>query len=465
MQNTELLLEQMAALLERALAARTEWYRLNAAAFNVRLNLDQYFELDQIHQEETVSGFYDHTPREAELQAAADFLTQINVQGQLSALEGIGHAFYSPAAVTAFINNSVLLAYLSHLADYSTQAQGNFMQYTSFDNKTHEESYKLAESATQYLGANSVNLQQAWLATQTAATQGNVSVSDQKARASSVKSAWEAKNAGFRLRRTEVSRHLADVKADAYTSPGGALNYPEQMKLIEARFRRDFRDALARVNAAAEGVQKLYGFSEPVPRSVTSILAGQPADAGAYDDCLNWARNARSFLSRFAQTDQRYSHPVSLKARINDDAFKQGRKLRDWATWTVDVPRQLFEGQYYVRLRGVTLYVVGDPSAGVFTGKVQVPAMSFCELFPKAPGAQPQHQDLDQSHISPAMGGRITNRENVRIPDVIGASAFYNASPFGTWAIKLFGTSEQGVSVDKIEDVVLEMHLAVRMAA
>jgi len=61
------------------------------------------------------------------------------------------------------------------------------------------------------------------------------------------------------------------------------------------------------------------------------------------------------------------------------------------------------------------------------------------------------------------MAGRISYRDSVRTPDVVGGSSLNNVSPFEDWTVKLYGASSEGLSVDDVEDVVLELHLGIRM--
>jgi hypothetical protein len=466
MQQVEALLGQMANLLERGIATQAAWSGMNAAAFNVRLQLENYFEQDRIHQEETLAGFYEHLPREASLQAGADLFAQIAAQGQAFALKFINDNFYGDALKTTLLNAAGILAYLSHSDErVPVPPVGKDIFYNNpVDNNQSESPAVAASSATRFLTANSINLQQSWLGAQSSAIESNLAVLDQRAKATSVKDAWEAKNAGFRLRRTELTRRLADVKSEAYTLPGGPLNYPEQMTRLEAQFHQDYRDALARVPAVAEGLNKLYGFTVDPPASVTAVLSGAQPTAETFNECLLWARNATAFLTHFFQIDQRCCFLVSLRQRLGNTDFESGRATPDSATWTVNIPRELFVNQFFVRVRGVTLFTIGDNPAGVFSGVVRAPVRSFCEHLGKNPG-DVLHQDLDQSPLRSSVAGRITHRDDMRTPEVIGASALHNASPFGDWQIKLSRKSVEGFSVDAVQDVILEMNLAMRMSS
>jgi hypothetical protein len=174
-------------------------------------------------------------------------------------------------------------------------------------------------------------------------------------------------------------------------------------------------------------------------------------------------RNAIAYLVKFSQIDQRYSLPISLKSRLGND-FKDGRKLKDWATWRVDVPKELFPNQYFVRLRGFALYVVHERARGVWLGIVKAPEKSFFEHYSR-PGQPVERVDVDQASVPPALSGRITNRDYIRPPDVIGATSLRNIAPFtpggdNKWTVKLYGASSQGEGTDDVQDLILELHLA-----
>jgi hypothetical protein len=82
------------------------------------------------------------------------------------------------------------------------------------------------------------------------------------------------------------------------------------------------------------------------------------------------------------------------------------------------------------------------------------------------PGVTPGVENIDQGNISAAMSGRISSRDNIRTPDVLGGSSLNNVSPFTTqgnnWTVMLSSTSSQGEKTEDLTDVELELHLAVR---
>ncbi|MGP8224752.1 MAG: hypothetical protein ACLQGT_01210 [Terracidiphilus sp.] len=467
-QQPEALLNSSADLLERALSSRREWNELQGSAFSVGLSIQQYLELDKIHDDETAAGYYTHTAAETSSLAQADSLAQEDTFEQYNQLGQLIGSYFDQPTIDDQSASAQELAFLSKLADYDSESQNTSPSKYGWNGKT-DFAYALAQNAVTVSSYHNLYLEQANLTTLQAATLRGSIVVGAKARASSVKNDWETANVAFRQRRTEVARRMAEKSIASYTEPGGALNYRERMHQVQLIFHRDFRDAMARMQVGAEGIKKIYGYDDPLPKSVLAALTGGPASPIAYDEALIWTRNAIAFLVKFGQVDQGYVHTVSIKNLLGEDEFKKGKKISPWATWTIQVPRDLFPDQYYVRVRGLSLYIVPEGgllsrehSEGVWMGSVRVPKTSFCEHLNFKTG-EVSRMELDQSNIPSSMAGRISYRQNFRPPDVIGTSNLYNNSPFGNWEIKLSPSSSEGVKVDKIDDVVVDLQLAMRM--
>ncbi|WP_158822822.1 hypothetical protein [Granulicella sp. S156] len=468
LQQAESLINSSADLLERALASRKEWNDLQGNAFSVGLSIQQYLELDAIHDDETAAGYYTHTAIEAAALADADSLSRDDVLEQYQELGQLVANYFDNSTIEEQSGTTQLQAWLSKLADYDNQWQNTNPSSYTWNGKTDLAS-NLEQSAATTSSYHNLYLAQANLINIQAATlRGGVAVGA-KSRASASKMNWEEVNIGFRQRRTEVARRLSEASIASYTQPGGALNYRERMKRLELLFHRDFRDALARLKVGVDGLSKLYGYDEPLPNEVTAAIRGEKVSPGVYDLSLLWVRNAIAFLVKFGQVDQGYAHTISLKKLLGEDRFRAGRKPTPWASWTFEIPRELFPDQYYLRLRGVTLYVVpeggllsGERSEGVWMGSIKAPDVSFCEHLKPKTGAV-ERRDLDQRKTPSSMAGRISYRQSLRAPELIGGSNLYNISPFGVWTIRLSPSASDGVMIDKLADVVIDMQLAMRM--
>jgi hypothetical protein len=56
--------------------------------------------------------------------------------------------------------------------------------------------------------------------------------------------------------------------------------------------------------------------------------------------------------------------------------------------------------------------------------------------------------------------GRAGRRASVREPDVAGAAALYNASPYGEWTIELAPLAENGTKRKSVDDVYIDLFVA-----
>jgi hypothetical protein len=469
MQHVEVLLDQAADLLERALAQRAEWSDLGTKAFNVSSELQQFFKIDEIHQDETAHGFYTHDAA----QASADVVTQSQSQEVLSEqalfLLSLVDQYYSTDVINQQSGFSQLLAWLGHLANYYREANDTFMQYGW--NGVEKTSHDHAKDAATGTSFQNLFLQAALLQAQGTSTYSASQSAANQAYALKIKSDWEQANISFRMRRTEVARRLADKKAREYTLPDGVLNYPERMEYLKARFDRDFRDALARMTAIVTGMQVIYGYQDKLPVSVSDVLHGKRIEhSGAFDECLVWVRNAISYVIRFSHAEQRYVIPISVRQLIGDGQYGSGLKSHPFASWNFKITPDLFPEQYNVRVKGVSLFVVpreallpafqGQYLRGVWTGSLKAPRNSYFQHFPSGRGSETV--PVDQSALPQVFSGRISCRDSYREPDVIGGTSLLNASPFGEWTVRVSRTSTEGVSISDIHDIVLDLTVVVR---
>jgi hypothetical protein len=182
------------------------------------------------------------------------------------------------------------------------------------------------------------------------------------------------------------------------------------------------------------------------------------------NECLIWVKDAISWLLRFAQFDHHYALPISIRGQLNDDAkWAAGLAAAKWQfniplVLSDEDPSNLFPLQRHVRMRGLSGFVVGDTAAGVWQMKVLVPPNS--RILHRLGKQEP----MDQTQVPPSHLGRVMVREVPHEPDIIGSTTLHNVSPFGVWEVSLKKKLKGGVSIDKLEDVVIDLHLAVREA-
>jgi hypothetical protein len=91
-----------------------------------------------------------------------------------------------------------------------------------------------------------------------------------------------------------------------------------------------------------------------------------------------------------------------------------------------------------------------------FIKDAKLPAESYCVHL------DGRKEVLDQKMVPPCFIGRVWEREAERDPDVGGIMTMHDCSPFGAWIIEIGAQSTSGKGLTTLDDVVLELHLAVR---
>ncbi len=256
---------------------------------------------------------------------------------------------------------------------------------------------------------------------------------------------------GFRSERDQLVRDAGESLAREAQSPGSAFHFEERMEPIEHRFSSDFRDALAHLDAARRGLKTLFDYEPAFPK---------PGSPGYFDQVALWTGNARNRLAQVSRTDQTYVLAISLK-----DAAKSGWEAgQPAATWSFDLPQEMFKGQSNVRLRGIALAVAGpkpeDPADKKGAAKkVDAPDTG------KAEGYWTAQVSLPNPDLPPCFFGAVADREAARPPEIAGANALYNANPVGKgWKVSLSAKSTDGMPTEKLRDIMIYLHVAVQNA-
>jgi hypothetical protein len=463
--QAELLLDQCADLLERGLSHRAEYFELWAKYFNVKMEINEFYHLDEIHRREEKAGYYTHEFDEADNLWLSE-MKNARGQSSLSSLsDALREHFYSDKNRDVQAAYSQVLALLAHLPAF-TGLQENLVPMTyNFPNgvltNTPEWSFNHTKNAAANIAYFNSSFQDAMLALQHLGLTAGALAAKQKAESYSVRRKWEAKNRKFRAERTKVARMLIKHKDQQLQTDTGPLNYCWRRDQERKRVDRDFRDALARITVIADGLREIYGYSDQLPEGLSLALDKKDVPLGLYDECLSWVRDAISYMVKFNQTEQRYAVPISIRTKIGDDEFLRYRALRP-TSWPIKLEHaDFFDGQYYMRLRGISVYVVSKDSAttsrGTWRVMIKVPEEGKYE---HVVGEQIRSGQLDQKDIPKILLGRVSHREDVRLPDVAAGAAVHNVSPYGSWSVEVMPLSSSGSSVESLDDVILEFHLA-----
>jgi hypothetical protein len=450
--HVEPLLDQAADLLDRGLRDRAVWDEQSVKMLDLTLELSEYSELDEIHAEEERRGLYDVPWKQSKADHSAEALNARYQQINEDIIDRLIADYYNDTTINEQYNAARKAGWLTGCLVYSFQGQ----TFAGYQKHTYGGVEKdVADHALD--AADKISLHQLFTQLRSLRLQKEVfdtltEVSKQRLPGLEARSDWDTLNANFMRRRTIVARRYQDIKSKAATDVDGILNYQKRLGPLYDRFHSDFRHALARLFVVQKGLKLIYGYSEPFPAD------GQAVDY--FDKCMIWTRSAIQWVIRFSRQDQSLAIPISLRQILGDDAYREGRKT---GKWEIDLGDKFFAKLLHLRLRGLSVFVVGDdPLIG--GNKAEDALWSFeirAPLSAKINHVMGTSATLDQSSVPPCQLGRVTSRDSRREPDVVGSSALYNASPIGQWQVKVHG-SIPAVDLDKLKDVHLDLHLTYR---
>jgi hypothetical protein len=314
-QQVESLLDQTADLVERALQDRATYNYKAAQALLLRLEMEQFFLSDTVHEEEVAAGFY-----------------------CLAFDETLAEARQASARLQRAIDNAW------RLDPVMSGAPNDWASQTAKWEAANEIGTAGCEAAAQKIQAEYLL---------------------------ETKLKWDFLNAAFQKTRDDIKRSIADKKAAAAAQEHGVLNFIEQMVPIGQRFKRDFQDVMDRVPVISNGLNLLFGY----PDEVSGAPMPDPAADGFFDDYLLWVRNAIAWLIQFSRLDETYVMPVSIRALLGDQVFEAGKQTGEWSC---EIEEAMFPNQRHIRLRGISVYSIENGNGGTWQTTISPPPQSFC---------------------------------------------------------------------------------------
>lgn len=450
--HIEPLLDQAADLLDRGLKDRETWDEQATKMFLLALELNEYKELDEIHQLEEANGIYDVNWKQSGAEYRAEETSSRWQSGLKSFVDNMLSNFYSGEAFNKQYNAARKASWLVGIVYYLFQGQ-TFSEYVKHKwGDSEKEASAFAIEAAEAQSEYSLNVQRESLALQQGVHNANSEVSKERLPGLEARSNWDILNANFLRRRTTVARNYQDIKSKAATDPDGILNYGKRLDSLKKRFHQDFRDALARLKAVQIGLRDIYGYDAPLPADESSI--------DYFDECLLWSRQAIQWLIRFSRAEQSFILPVSLRGIVGDNAWHDNCKS---GIWEINLSEDFFIDLTHVRLRGLSASFIGS-----FAERRLCAEKKLWQVAIKVPPiGQINHitgnkVELDQSKIPPCRLARVTDRNSPRDPDIAGMSALFNVSPIGKWTIQVLGSVPKSSNFSEIHDIQLDLHLAFR---
>jgi len=440
--HVEALLDQSADLLDRAVRDRLEWDELSAKYAELILELAEFVELDEIHKEEEQNGLY-----EVEWWSSRADKVSSNILKQKMGWLKRHHQrtkewLYSNQMFNKVTNAARKAGWLSALVPYKWSGQ-SFKGYVShtyggvkkkafdhaadsaYDQSLHSHREKLASMTSSQIEAEASEL-----------------VAKERENSASILTTWNDKNRDFQRRRTLASRKIQDMKAKSATNAEGALNYAKRLDGIQERFKHDLSSAVIRIEAAREGLEKVYGIESELPDTSSNDI---------FDQYLIWTRAHVEQIVRFSRLDQAVVIPISI-AKLIDGNFNE--QIADGVI-EFDVPLAVFPNSRHVRLRGVSATIDTGPEKTSWTLQFKVPAIATIRRLDDS------LIEIDQSSLPSVTLGRVWDENNRREPEIGGVTALMNSSPFGKWELQLI-SSVRDMDFSKVRNCTLNLHVAYR---
>jgi hypothetical protein len=277
-----------------------------------------------------------------------------------------------------------------------------------------------------------------------------------------IRQQWEYQDVTFKRRRTEAAREVARLKVILSCLQRGVLNFAERREASRNRFKRDFHDAISRYEAVRSGLSLLYGYNEPDPahelvtvgEATEDELAKNPF-LGRLDLCVSWVRNAIAWMVRFQALEQTYTKVISVRS-AGSGSTEWSAGVSVGGIWKVVVADTEFSGQFHVRIRGISIYVVSSSASSLWTIELTPPSTGLITFRDGTTNS------LDQSHIAPVVFGRVTSREAIRSPEDGNAIMLHNVSPIGSWSLTCRPVSGSLNRIDEIDDIHIDVTVAIR---
>jgi hypothetical protein len=421
--HVEPLVDQAADLLDRSIQERASYDAISEKALKLALELNEYKELDKIHQREESAGLYDVPHAESSARANAEQRNQGGMRMNKYLIKNMLDRYFSFEKFNSVANEYRKSAWLGGLVPYSWEGQrfGGYASHT-YGSVTKEANDHMADAGWE-TALHSMGQQEIQARIQEETYESAELSSGELLHGLEAKAKWDNVNRSFQRQRTLVARKFQDLKAKAATSPDGILNYAKRLGGIRSRFEQDFKSAYSRLIAAEKGLRIVYGYNKPLPRDSSQI--------DFYDDVLFWTRDAIDWLVRFSRLEQTIVLPLEVRRLTGPDRWDEGCKN---GVWTFEVSESAFPNMHHMRMRGVSV-TVSKSGRGTAHDLYQVILKA-----PKASRFTHLHCDqvpVDQASLPPLVFGRVSEREDRREPDILGLSSWHNVSPVGLWTVEI----------------------------
>ncbi len=266
----------------------------------------------------------------------------------------------------------------------------------------------------------------------------------------------------FLRRRYEIDKRLIQLKMKMLLQKNGIVNYPARKARMKEIFENDFLKSIQKLLSVAVGMKEMMGYQNGFPKS---------GKGSFFDECEKWADDALEYLRIQSRADQLLVLPISLRS-YEQDKFNAGRRKGIWEFTVFDEEERgtnayqnslakFLKNFWCVRLRGMSAYVNlsngGTGATDAWQLLVRLPAKGYVR---RKDGTLVNL--TGQDWLPPVSIGRAMGSYRDFVPDKTGVKVLHNASPFGKWRVELADRSTHNRTLDKVEDLQLDLHLIVQ---
>jgi hypothetical protein len=244
-------LDEATKYVQACASLRSDYIATAKLFLDTRLKSEEFFRLDNIHQQEVAAGLYNLPFDEAsdDVSSLQNAISEAALQK--SAIDAMYNAAASPPPKYAgALSDQQVKNYTDlsgQVADWSA-IQNNPSIHQGTSQLTDYRS-KIEDASWQYsLRANTTN---------TAELTGRLNTATRKQN-------YLRQDIGFRSARAAVSRQLAYVQLSENIRPNAPLNYSERLAAIRSLFDISLRKLIQRILPLNRGAKEIYGIDVPL---------------------------------------------------------------------------------------------------------------------------------------------------------------------------------------------------------
>lgn len=437
--HVEILLDQAADLLERGLRTKSEWEDIAGKAFSLASELVDFYKNEEVLEKQIAQDLFSLPYLASRADAVSAKLIGTSHEAALTTINKFFGDYFSQEQFNDQLEAAKMLAWYSGYPVFRKDvAIGGEFPYTGGAKPVLDRD-------------NTAKLTTHAFAVQKFMFSRDIAVLDVAAKSYSAlqeskekQASYDKANIEFQRIKAKNARDHALTKLQALTEADGVFNYVERLSPLQDRFNRDFQDAILRVKFAMKGLTEVYAYKAELPETVKQVIAlyddtNKPLNgdfpkvaSSSFDDCLRWVRDAITWIVGFSRLDQNYTKTISLRGKLDSNAFDAGKKQ---FSWDFAIKPDDFAGQTHVRLRGLSAFVEARNGKGLWQVTISsIDNKIDCRL------------------------GRVGSRSGPRDPDVTGVLQLHNCSPFGKWRILLSEITSD--SAGSFEDAHLDLLVA-----